>query len=79
MNISVLKHRASPSLLNTLLTTGTVHLKYVPNLIAVQFLLFIKSQFSLSPQSILHLNQYKHGRVRLWTLAHFQKARSGFE
>jgi hypothetical protein len=47
----------------TLLTTDTVNLKYVPNLKAVQFLLFIKSQFTLSAQNILHLNQPKHGRV----------------
>ena len=38
----------------------TVHL---PNLITVNFLLFIMSQFATHAPSALHLNQYTYGHV----------------
>jgi hypothetical protein len=52
----------------------TVH---VPSLIAVEFLLFIKSEFTTNAQSVLHPRQCTHGHVLSRTSGHFQKPRGG--
>jgi len=36
---------------------------HVPSLITVEFLLFIKSQFTTNVENILHVNQLTHSRV----------------
>ena len=56
--------------------TFTVH---VSNLITVEFLLFIKSQFHNKCSKILHLNQCTYGHVWSRTVAPFQWSRHGCE
>jgi len=46
---------------------------HVPNLIPVEFLAFIKSQFTTVAQNVLHLNQSTHGHIKSWTVAPFQR------
>jgi len=55
---------------NTCHNTFTV---YVPSLITVEFLLFIKSQFTINAQNIAHLNYYTHVKIRSWTVTHIQR------
>ena len=55
-------------------STCTVHLS---NLITVQLLLFINSQFTTNAQYVLHLSQCTHGHVWSWTVAPFQRSRGG--
>jgi hypothetical protein len=49
--------------------TFTIH---VPNLITIGFLLFIKSQFTINAQNVLHLNQLRPGHTWSWTTVPFQ-------
>jgi hypothetical protein len=46
-----------------------------PNLMTVEFVLFIKSQFTTYFQNILHLDECSQGHVRSWTLETFQRSR----
>jgi hypothetical protein len=64
---------------NILLTTDSTFKIHVPTPITVEFLLFIKSQFTTVAHSILPLNQCSHGHVCLLTVASFQKSRGGCE
>jgi len=43
----------------------------------VEFLLFIKSQFTTTVQNILNLNQCTHGHVWSWNAILFQRSRGG--
>jgi hypothetical protein len=45
----------------------------VPNLITVEFLAFVKSQFTTVTQNVHHLNHCMHGHVKSWTAAPFQR------
>jgi hypothetical protein len=56
--------------------TLTIH---VSKLVIVEFLLFIKSQFTEDAQNILYLNECTHQQMWLWTVAPFQTSRGGFE
>jgi hypothetical protein len=50
-----------------------------PNLIYVEFLLFVKSQFTKSTQNFLHLNQRTHGHSWSRNVAPFQRSVGGCE
>jgi len=50
--------------------TFTVH---VHSSINVELFLFIKSQFTINNENILHLNHYMRGRVWWLTVTHFQR------
>jgi len=56
-----------------LFSTFTVH---VPSLITVELLLIVKSKFTAN---VLHLNQCTYEQFQSWTVAHFQRSRSGCE
>jgi hypothetical protein len=56
--------------------TFTVH---VTGIITIEFLLFIKWQFTTDTQNILHLNHCTHGHVCSWTVAQFWRFRGGSE
>jgi hypothetical protein len=44
----------------------------LPSLITVEFLLFIKSQFIINTENVLHLNHFTLGRVWLWMSYRFR-------
>jgi hypothetical protein len=50
----------------------------VPNLVTVELLLFITSQFITNTWNILHLNQSTHGHVWSWTITPFDRVWGGF-
>jgi hypothetical protein len=50
---------------------------YVKNLMSVEFLLFIKTQFTTNAQSIFYLTQCTHGQVWSWTVPRILWSREG--
>ena len=60
-----------PKARNVLFATDALT-RHAQNLMTLQFLLFIKSQFTTNAQNILHLNQWPHGHIWSRTVAPFQ-------
>ena len=62
-----------PPLYILLFITDSAFTVHVSNLVNVEFLLFIKSQFTTNSQSVLHLNQFAYGHVLSWTVTPFKR------
>jgi len=85
-NLQITFYNKHLNQVNILLTTDTIHLQYKFQInncsvlivhqvtVSVQFLLFIKSQFTTDAQNILDLNQCTPGHVCSWTTRRFQRS-----
>jgi len=51
----------------------------LPNLVTLEFLLFIQSQLTTNVQNALHMDQCTYRHLWSWTVAPFPRSRGGCE